>query len=74
MGELLLGMRGLRRMLVQVYRGPRLQIMLLISVVTVMVRNRDIMIELLLGWRRNWMGCMALISNLMVGAIWGWLI
>jgi len=53
MGELLLGMRELRRMLVRMYRGPRLQIMLLISIVTVMVRNRNVMIELLLGWRRN---------------------
>ena len=74
MGELLLGMRELRRMLVRMYRGPRLQIMLLISIVTVMVRNRNVMIELLLGWRRNWMGCMALVSDLMVRAIWGWLI
>jgi len=74
MRKLLLRMRGLRRMLMQVQRGPRLQIMLLIAIVTVMVRNRDIMIELLLGWRRNWMGCMALICNLMVRAIWGWLI
>lgn len=66
-------LRRLRRM-VQVDRVPRLQVMLLIPIVTVMIRDRDIMIELLLGWRRDWMGCLILTSDLMVRAICGWLV